>query len=86
MSDEYRSARKSLARHLWFHHSNATGEGRLEQRISDHDELHFLAKQHGIELGHRHERLGGDETLLDVAHRYWREGEAFHGPSDTGKG
>lgn len=70
---EYYAARRAISQHLWHHHQHARGAGTLAERIDLHDELHWARREEGV--GHSHEPLGDEETAMDVAHRYFREGQ-----------
>jgi hypothetical protein len=70
----YYAARTALAKHMHRHHQGAYGTGTLAERIEQHDDLHWHCTQRDIPLRHQHAELGDDETMIDVAHRYFREG------------
>jgi len=70
----YAEARTALAQHLHRHHDGAYGQGTLAERVSQHDDLHFLRTSQGKAVSHQHAMLGDNETMIDVAHRYLREG------------
>lgn len=71
----YAEARRALSRHLYRHHATEVAHGTLAERLSYHDDLHWVFQQRGLSLGHQHGELLEKETTEDVAHRYLREGE-----------
>jgi hypothetical protein len=73
--NDYDAARRAVNRHLWHHHAEHRATGTLEQRLRRHDDIHWEAQRAGEELGHAHAILEDDETLEQVAQRYFDEGK-----------
>lgn len=80
---EYFAARRALNQHLYHHHDGLKVEGMLAARLTQHEELHIVAKRLKVELGHTHEPCEDGEDDIALAHRLLTEGEAAHGQADT---
>lgn len=72
---DYHEARRALAQHMHRHHHGGYVVGTLLERIAQHDELHWQLAQRAIDPGHRHAVLGDEETVMQAAHRYLKEGD-----------
>lgn len=68
--------RQALNRHVHRHHSGAALHGTLEERFSQHDDLHWEAARQGRPLGHSHVPYQDGESDLHMAQRLLAEGEA----------
>lgn len=68
--------KQALNRHLYRHHQAATARGTLVERFTRHDELHWKAREAGVDLGHTHKPYQDGETDLQMAQRLLAEGEA----------
>lgn len=72
---EYFAARTALARHMFHHHAQATGEGTLTNRLDQHEEIHVVAMRLRVDLGHVHQPCDEGETDIELAFRMLEEGE-----------
>lgn len=68
--------RQALNRHVHRHHDGATLRGTLQERFTQHDDLHYAARRKGVDLGHIHEPYQDGESDLQMAQRLLAEGEA----------
>jgi hypothetical protein len=80
---EYFEARSAINQHLHRHHAGALGQGMLEERLTQHEELHILAKRLGIAASHTHEVCADGEDDVALAFRLLEEGEAQDGQADA---
>lgn len=70
----YADARRAINQHLHRHHHGETGGGTLSERLSRHDDLHFLFDGRGVALTHSHAPFDEEETSEALALRYLAEG------------
>lgn len=66
--------RQAINRHLHRHHDGALGHGSTEQRLCQHDDLHWAARQAGEDLGHTHLPYQEGESEEGMAERLLAEG------------
>lgn len=69
-------AKQAINKHLYRHHGGQGAPGTALERMQHHDDLHWSARQAGVDLGHTHLPYQDGETDEQMAERLLAEGTA----------
>lgn len=74
--------KRALNQHLHRHHGGPRMSGDLQERLAQHDELHWWARKTNVDLGHTHLPYQDGETQITMAQRLLAEGTAAQTSSE----